>query len=158
MTTGADEIVDRFLMIVEKDSTLNTIYNTSGSTILTNYVEAWLLKAIDDFARVSTEDLTYTQGSGSAVGFFTATLTERAKNILSTIVQKYWLQQHVNNANAFGRFFRDKEFSMTAPMLPALREYLIVVTESVDKLLSDYAWDNGVNWDNWFNQNYYSSS
>jgi len=156
MGTTADEIVDLFLMAVEKDSTLNTIYTTSGSTTMTNYAEAWLLKAIDAFERVSIEDLTYTVGSASSVGYFDATLSNRAKNILSAVMEKFWLQQHVNNANAFGRYFKDKEFSMTAPMLPSLREYLLETIERIDQLLGEYSWDKNVDWTNWRNQDFAS--
>jgi hypothetical protein len=155
MGTTADEIVDLFMMSVEKDSTLNTIYTTSGSSALTNYAEAWLLKSIDAFGRVCTEDLTYTVGSGSSVGYFNVDLTSRSKNILSTVMIKFWLQQHVNNANAFGRYFKDREFSMSAPMLPSLREYLVVTIEDIDRLLAEYSWDKNADWANWNNQIFY---
>lgn len=155
MGTTADEIVDLFMMSVEKDSTLNTIYTTSGSSALTNYAEAWLLKSIDAFGRVCAEDLTYTVGSGSSVGYFNADLTSRSKNILSTVMIKFWLQQHVNNANAFGRYFKDREFSMSAPMLPSLREYLVVTIEDIDRLLAEYSWDKNADWANWNNQIFY---
>lgn len=155
MGTTADEIVDLFMMSIEKDSTLNTIYTTSGSAALTNYAEAWLLKSIDAFGRVCMEDLTYTTGSGSSVGYFNADLTSRSKNILSTVMIKFWLQQHVNNANAFGRYFKDREFSMSAPMLPSLREYLVVTIEDIDRLLAEYSWDKNANWANWNNQIFY---
>jgi uncharacterized protein YggL (DUF469 family) len=152
MGTSADEVVDRFMMQIMNDNTLNTLYNTSGSTTMVNYTEAWLLSSIDEFARVCTEDLTYAVGSTSNVGSFTATLTQRSINILSRIMVKQWLQQQVSNSLAFGRYFSDREFRMSAPMLPSLRGYLIEVTENIDKMLSDYAWDKNVNWDSWQNQ------
>jgi hypothetical protein len=152
--TGADEVIDRFLLQIKDDSTLNTLYSTSGSAALVNYTQNWLLAAIDDFSRVTTADMTYTLGSGSSVGQFTRDLSSREINVLARCVVKQWLQQQVSNSLAFGRFFVDREFRMSAPMLPSLRGYLIEVIESVDKLLGDYAWDNDVSWDDWFNQNF----
>lgn len=152
--TGSDEIVDRFMMQVMNDSTLNNLYNTSGSSALVIYSEAWLLYSIDDFARVCVEDLAYIPSSGSSIGYFPATLTQRSINILAKVMLKHWLQQQVNNSTAFGRYFSDREFRMSAPMLPGLRAYLIEIIESIDKLLSDYAWDKDVNWDSWKNQEF----
>lgn len=146
--TGSDEVVDRFMMQIMNDNILNTIYNTSGSTTLVIYTESWLLASIDEFNRVSKEDLTYIPSSGSDIGYFAATLSQRAINILSRIMVKQWLQQQVSNSLAFGRYFSDREFRMSAPMLPSLRSYLLEVTENVDKLLSDYSWDKNA-WDQW---------
>jgi hypothetical protein len=147
------------MMQIMNDNTLNTLYNTSGSTTMVNYAEAWLLSSIDEYARVCTEDLTFTVGSVSAstVGNFTATLTQRSINILGRIMVKQWLQQQVSNSLAFGRYFVDREFRMSAPMLPSLRGYLIEVTESIDKMLSDYAWDKNP-WMSWQNGNFSASS
>jgi hypothetical protein len=156
MATGSDEIVDRFMMQVMNDNILNTLYSTSGSAALVIYTEAWLLAAIDDFARVSNDDLTYIPSSGSSVvGYFTRDLTSREINILARAMVKQWLQQRVSNNISMGRFFVDREFRMSAPMLPSLKSYLIEVIESVDKLLGDYAWD-GNDWSGWFNQTFSS--
>jgi hypothetical protein len=153
--TGSDQIIDRFMMQIMNDSTLNTLYNISGSSVFVIFQEAWLLAAIDDFARVSTEDLTYIDSVGSTIGYFTADLTSRAINILARCMVKQWLQQQVSNKLAFDRYFKDREFSMSAPMLPSMRGYLIEVIEGVDKLLGDYSWDKN-DWSGWFNQNFSS--
>jgi len=158
MTTGADEVVDRFMLQIMNDSTLNTLYNTSGSTVMVNYTQNWLLAAIDDFSRVTKDDMTYTQGSGSSIGYFDRDLASREINILGRCMLKQWLQQQVSNSVAFGRFFADREFRMSAPMLPSLRGYLIEVIEGVDKLLGDYSWDKTVKWDEWLTQNFYDGS
>jgi len=155
--TGSDEIVDRFMLQIMNDNTLNTLYNTSGSTTMVIYTESWLLASIDEFARVSSEDLTYTVSSGTDIGYFPATLSQRAINILARIMVKQWLQQQVSNSLAFGRYFADREFKMSAPMLPSLRGYLIEVTESIDKLLSDYSWDKNP-WSQWQAGNFSGSS
>jgi hypothetical protein len=146
------------MMQIMNDNTLNTLYNTSGSAAMVNYAEAWLLGAIDDFSRVTSSDMTYTEGSGSSVGYFTRTLASREINILARCMVKQYLQQQVSNSVAFGRYFSDREFRMSAPMLPSMRGYLIEVIESVDKLLNDYAWDNTINWDEWFDQIFYETS
>jgi hypothetical protein len=46
---------------------------------------------------------------------------------------------------------------MSAPMLPSLQNYLILVTESVDQMISDYAWDTN-DWTNWQAGNFSGSS
>ncbi len=154
MTTSADAITDLFMMRIQNDYTLNNIYNTSGSLILTNYTEPFLLDAIDMFSYVSIEDLTYTEGSASAVGFFTADLSRNAKNILSICMTKSWLQRQVSNVIAMSRYVVDRDFRMSAPNLPSLQNYLIIKTEEVDKLLGDYAYHHDINWDDWNNQNF----
>lgn len=157
MTTGADLVVDRFMLQIKNDDVLNTLYNSSGSTVFVSYTEYWLLAAIDDFSRVTTEDMTYTQGSNSSIGYFTRDLTSREINILARCMVKQWLNQQVSDKSALGRYFVDREFHMSAPMLPAMRAYLIEVIEGVDKLLGDYAWDKN-SWDGWFNQNFYTGT
>lgn len=155
MGTTADQIFDIFTGYIQKDSELNTIYITSGSTAVTIFAEPWLMSAIDAAERVSIEDLTYNESSGSSVGYFNATLSRRMKDILAKTMVKFWLQRQVNNSLAFGRYFKDREFSYSAPMLPYLRAYLIEVTESVDQMLGEYAWDKN-SWNNWRNQNFSS--
>jgi len=158
MGTSASSVVDRFMLQIKNDDTLNTLYTTSGSAAMVNYTEYWLLAAIDDFSRVTTADMSYTEGSGSSVvGYFTRDLASREINILSRAMVKQWLQQQVSDKNALGRYFVDREFKMSAPMLPSMKAYLIEVIEGVDKLLGDYDWDNNVSWDNWFNQTFYTT-
>ena len=74
MGTQADTVVDLFMMRIQNDYTLNNINTTSGSLVLTNYCEPFLLDAIDEFSKVCIESLDYTVSSGSSVGFFTADL------------------------------------------------------------------------------------
>jgi hypothetical protein len=157
MGTTADQIFDIFTGYIQKDSELNTIYTTSGSSAVTIFTEPWLMSAIDAAERVSIEDLTYNESSGSSVGYFNATLSRRMKDILGKTMVKFWLQRQVNNALAFGRYFKDREFSYSAPMLPSLRGYLIEVTETVDQMLGEYAWDKNP-WSDWQNQNFSSTT
>lgn len=157
MGTTSDEIYDLFMLNIMNDNILNNIYTTSGSAAAVIYAEPWLMRAIDTYARFCTEDLTYTESDGTVVGYFTATLSRRSRNILARAMTKYWLEQQVSNAIAFGRFFSDREFRMSAPMLPSLQNYLILVTESVDQMISDYAWDTN-DWTNWQAGNFSGSS
>lgn len=138
-------------MRIQNDYVLNNIYATSGSIVLSNYTEPFLLDAIDIFNPVSEEDLTYTEGSASAVGYFTADLSREAKNILSKCMTLSWVQKQVANQIALGRFVVDRDFRMSAPNLPSLQNYCILKTEEIDKLLSDYAYRH-VNFENWQNQ------
>ena len=151
MTTSADTITDLFMMRIQNDYVLNNIYATSGSIVLTNYTEPFLLDAIDMFNPVSEESLVYTEGSASAVGYFTADLSREARNILSKCMTLAWVQKQVANQIALGRFVVDRDFRMSAPNLPSLQNYCILKTEEIDKLLSDYAFRN-LNWENWQNQ------
>jgi hypothetical protein len=152
MGTSADEVVDIFMMNIQNDYVLNNVFATSGSSALVNRVEPWLLTAIDAFDRVSIEDLTYAVGSGSAVGYFTATLSRRAINILARCMVKNWLQQQVSNMIAMSRYVVDRDFRMSAPNLPSLQNYLTLVTEEIDQLLGNYAYDKDIDWDSWNNQ------
>ena len=151
LTTSADTITDLFMMRIQNDYILNNIYSTSGSIVLTNYTEPFLLDAIDLFSPVSEESLVYTEGTASAVGYFTADLSREAKNILSKIMVLSWAQRQVSNLLAMSRYVVDRDFRVSAPMLPSLQNYCILKTEEIDKLLSDYAFRN-LNWDNWQNQ------
>ena len=151
MTTSADTITDLFMMRIQNDYTLNNIYSTSGSIVLTNFTEPFLLDAIDLFNPVSEESLTYTEGTASAVGYFTADLSREAKNILSKIMVLSWVQRQVANLLAMSRYVVDRDFRVSAPMLPSLQNYSILKTEEIDKLLNDYAYRN-LDWDNWYNQ------
>ena len=151
MTTSADTITDLFMMRIQNDYVLNNIYASSGSIVLTNYTEPFLLDAIDLFNPVSEEDLTYTEGSSSSVGYFTADLSREAKNILSKCMTLAWVQRQVANLLAMSRYVVDRDFRVSAPMLPSLQNYCILKTEEIDKLLGDYSFRN-LNWDNWQNQ------
>ncbi len=151
MTTSADTITDLFMMRIQNDYILNNIYANSGSIVLTNYTEPFLLDAIDIFSPFSEEDLTYVEGSASSVGYFASDLSREAKNILSKCMTLSWVQRQVANQIALGRYVVDRDFRMSAPNLPSLQNYCILKTEEIDKLLSDYAYRN-LNWENWQNQ------
>jgi hypothetical protein len=158
MGTTSDEIYDLFMLNIQNDVTLNTIYTSSGSSAAVIYSEPWLLSAIDAYGRVSVEDLSYTKSSGSSIGYFAADLSTRSQNILARTMVKFWLQWKVNDSIALGRYFKDREYSMTAPMLPSLQNYLILVTENVDQMLGEYAWDKDVDWAKWQNQDFSSTT
>ena len=149
MTTLSSLIVDRFLMRVQ-DYKLDSIYNTSGSFVLNEYVEVWLLDAIDMFSPVCVEDLTYTSTSGSTEGYFTATLSSEAQNILSQIMVLHWLKREVQNALSMGLFVTDRDMKTfsSAQNLTAKKDFLIVKTEEIDKLIGDYAYRHN-NWTQW---------
>jgi hypothetical protein len=139
------------MMRIQNDYTLNNIYSTSGSIVLTNFTEPFLLDAIDLFTPVSEESLTYTEGSASAVGYFTADLSREAKNILSKCMVLSWVQRQVANLLALSRYVVDRDFRVSAPTLPSLQNYCILKTEEIDKLLGDYAYRH-VDWQSWYDQ------
>ncbi len=157
MGTTSDEIFDLFMMRIFNDTTLNTLYTTSGSTVATVYAEPWLLDSIDRVVAYCPEDLSYTVSDGTSVGYFTATLSREMKNILSHVMVLSWLQRQVMNQLAFSRFVQDRDFRMSAPMLPSLQNALILKTEEIDKLLSDYSYRH-VPWTEWQNGNFSASA
>ena len=63
MGTLSSEINDLFLMRVT-DYRLDTIYNTSGSFVLNEYLEPWLMDAVVEFNECD-QALTYTPTSGT---------------------------------------------------------------------------------------------
>jgi len=150
MTTEASDINDLFMSQVS-DYTLTNLYNTSASALNT-YLEPWLLLAIDDF-NVCTQDLTFTVSSGSVEGFFTETLVQKNKNILSQIMTKYWLAHEVQDIIQMRNFLQDRDFRRhsAAQNLRAKKDFYNAKKEELSQILVEYGFLNE-DWVSWKNQ------
>ncbi len=86
---------------------------------------------------------------------FDVTLTTKNKLILSTIMQKYWLQRDLNNVIGMKSFVSDRDFKRhsAAQNLNARRELYNMKTEEVSQMINDYGYDEN-DWTSWKNQDY----
>lgn len=151
MTTALDDIVDLFMML-QNDYRLLSIFQTSGSTVLDNYVEPWLLFSIDDFSGICNQDLTYDSGSHI---FTNNTLTQTNKNILARIMIVYWLERTVKDVLQMNYNITDRDFKhySESQNLKEKRDLYVQEKEKISQLLSDYQWGKyNTDWINWQNQ------
>ena len=153
MTTQASTINDLFLAGID-DYRIDNIYSTSGSATLTTYLEPFLLHSIVEFD-VCNQTLTFTESTDDVEGYFDVTLTTKNKLILSTIMQKYWLQRDLNNVIGMKSFVSDRDFKRhsAAQNLNARRELYNMKTEEVSQMINDYGYDEN-DWTSWKNQDY----
>ena len=154
MTTDSSVINDFFLTRIQ-DYRLDTIYSTSGSFILNQYIEPWLIDATVQFTPYCIEDLTYIPTSGSTSGYFAADLSLEARNIISQLMVKFWLQKTIQDVLQMQNFVTDRDFKTfsSAQNLKSKQDYLIAKIEELDKLIGDYTYRKN-NWQNWYNQNF----
>jgi hypothetical protein len=148
MGTTSSEVYDLFLMTVT-DYRLITLYNTS-STDFENYLQAWLLFAINDFS-VCDQDLTY----DTVTKTFSSTLSSANMVILATLMMKYWLQKLVNDVTQMNLHITDRDFKVAseAQNLREKQAAFSLVKEQCSQLLNDYAYKR-VSWSEWFNQDF----
>jgi len=148
MATTIDEINDLFLQLVN-DYRLTAIFQASGSSALNDYLENWLLFAIDDFDNICTQALTYSTTTQT----FSVDLTQKNKNVLAQIMVQYWLQKEVNDVLQMNLFIQDKDFKThsASTNLKEKRELLNAKREEISQLLLNYGYKNN-EWDDWENQ------
>ena len=155
MGTTLTEVSDLFLSSIS-DYKLDTIYTTSGSLILNQNIEPWLLKSIMDFNPICTQDLAYTVVSGSSDGQFVETLTMENQILLSMHMELYWLQKGIQDYRTLTNLFEDRDFR---PFSPAqnIRERTSnynAKREELSQRLVSYAYAYNIDWSAWRNQVY----
>jgi len=152
--TNISEVIDLFTML-QSDYLLDALYQTSGSAAYTNYIEGWLIFAINEFKPYCKEDLTYSTTTQD----FTATLSSNVQTILAQIITKYWLQKEVQNILNMRAHVQDKDFSThsAAQNLKAKMDLLNVKKEEISQIIMDYAMQNNP-WANWENQIFRSTT
>ena len=154
MTTQVSDINDLFLSGID-DYRIDNIYSESGSMVLNTYLEPFLLHSIVEFDDVCSQDLTFTNSTDDTEGYFTTTLTTKNKLILSTIMQKWWLQRDLNNIIGMKNFVSDRDFkrNSAAQNLNARRVLYNMKTEEVAQMLNSYGYAEN-DWASWKNQDY----
>jgi len=146
MATTSSEVYDLFLQTIT-DYRLIDLFNLS-ETDFENYLEAWLLFAINEFT-MCTQSLAYSEGT------FTETLTTETMLILATLMMRYWLQKNVNDITQMNLHVTDRDFKTASEALN-LREkvaHLNVVKEQCSQMLNNYEFKN-LDWDSWWNQDF----
>jgi len=144
--TSLSEVYDLFMSTIT-DYRLIDLFQTSESDFEA-YLQPFLEYSITDFS-VCDQDLNYTSGS------FTVVLSRDNKNILATLMMKYWLQKTVNDVTQFNLHITDRDFKV-ASEAQNFREKvtaLNVVKEQCSQLLNDYSYRK-VDWENWYNQSF----
>jgi hypothetical protein len=151
MTTPSSDVADLFLNRV-RDYRLDAIFNTSGSIVLTNYVESWLMDATNEFD-MCQQSLAYTISGSATEGYFTEDLTTETKLILSRLMVKYWLQKTVNDVLQMNNSVTGRDYNTfsAAQNLKAKQDYLNSLKEELSQLLMDYSYKYN-NFTNWKNQ------
>ena len=148
MSTDVSDVNDLFLTLVE-DYRLNLIYQTSGSTVLNQYLSGWMRYSIQEFAPICTQTLTYNETTQQ----FTEDLTEENIDMLAQIMTKYWWNKTTQNVLQAENILQDhdlKTFSQ-ASNLQAKMQYQTLKKEEISQLLQDYGFRHN-KWDNWFVQ------
>jgi len=152
--TLSSEIFDYFLTSVN-DYKLDNIYQTSGSLVLDQFLEPWLLNSIVEF-NIADQNLSYTVSSGSSEGYFDLTLTNKNQFMLVQIMSKYWLQKEISDVLQMNNILQDRDYRVysQANNLKAKQDYYIMKKEEIYQRLIDYEYAE-INWANWRNQIFY---
>lgn len=152
MTTPSSTINDRFLARI-RDWRIDSLYNTSGSTAMNEYLETFLMDASDEFSDFCDQDLTYVVSGSATEGYFVQDLSNRNVAMLSKMMVRYWLQKNVNDVLSMALFVTDKDFRTfsSAQNLKAKQDYLCAVKEEISQDLINYSF-RIADWDNWNNQ------
>jgi hypothetical protein len=152
--TTMDQVMDLFLALID-DYRLTSILNTSGSMVLSTFMEPWLIMSMVEFSNICNQPLNYTATSASAIGQFDQTLTQENMVILAQMCVKYWLKKSIQNILQMANNIQDADFKSysQAQNLQAKQQYYIVVQEEIARLLTEYAYKNN-DWSNWQNQTF----
>jgi len=153
MGTTLSEVSDLFLSAIS-DYKLDAIYNASGSLVLNQYIEPFLLKSIVKFSDTCTQSLDYTVVSGSSDGQFTETLTMENQIILSQFMELRWLEKGIQDIRALNNFIQDRDFKSFSPAqnIKARTDNYNNKKEELSQTLIDYGYAHNVNWSNWKSQ------
>jgi hypothetical protein len=154
MGTLSSEVFDLFLMNIE-DYRLDIIFSSSGSLVLDQYLEPFLLNSINEFNGICTQSLTYVTSGSASEGYFAETLTLEHQLILSNIMVKYWLAKYINSVLQMGNQIQDRDFKTysQAQNLKAKQDYYNSKREEISQLINDYSYKYN-NFDDWRNQNF----
>ena len=155
MGTLSSTIFDYFLTSVN-DYKLTAIYQSSGSLILGEYMEPWLLNSIIEFD-ICDQDLSYTVSTDSIEGYFDADLTNKNIFMLSQIMTKYFLQKNLQDILKMDNILQDRDFKMysAANSLKAKQDYYTMKCEEISQRLTNYGYADN-DWASWRNQVFYS--
>jgi len=153
--TLSSTIFDYFLTSVN-DYKLTAIYQSSGSLILGEYMEPWLLNSIIEFD-ICDQDLSYTVSTDSIEGYFDADLTNKNIFMLSQIMTKYFLQKNLQDILKMDNILQDRDFKMysAANSLKAKQDYYTMKCEEISQRLTNYGYADN-DWASWRNQVFYS--
>lgn len=153
MGTQLSEINDLFMTRVS-DYRINTVYSTSGSSGLNDYLEPWLLSSIVDFD-ICTQSLDYTPTSGSVEGYFSVDLNLENKIILSQLMCLYWMEKTIQDIMQMSLFITDRDFKTysSAQNLNAKRSYYNAKKEELMQRLTLYGYKHN-DWSDWKDQNF----
>lgn len=136
-------------MTTINDYRLVALYNSSQTDFQT-YLSAWLIQSIPEFTNCD-QSLSYSSSS------FTETLSQKNINILVLLMKKKWFEKELENVLQMTNVVQDRDFKMysQANNMKEKRERLITLQEEVSQKLVDYGIEYSVDWDNWFNGEYY---
>ena len=148
MGTNLTEVLDLF-MLLQNDYRLLDLY-TSSSASFNTYLEGWLLYAINDFDGICTQSLTYTPTSGSTTGYFSETLTNENKLMLSQLTVRYWMAKEVQDVLQMNLNLEDHDFKHFAESqnLGEKQRMHNFKREEVAQLLVDYGYKHN-DWTSW---------
>jgi hypothetical protein len=147
-TTALSDVADRFMMTIT-DYRLTTLFN--ASTIdFENYLEAWLVSAIDEFD-ICDQPLVYDTTSK----LFSVTLTSKNVNILSQLMIKYWAEKNVRDITQINLHVGDRDFKIAseANNLKEKQAQANQIRENCSQMLIDYAYKAN-DWSSWFLQDF----
>ena len=153
MGTTLSSVCDLFLSSIS-DYKLDTIYTASGSLILNQYIEPWLIKAINSFSTTCNQSLAYTVVSGSSDGEFAETLTMENQIILSQFMELRWLEKGIQDIRALNNFIQDRDFKSFSPAqnIKARTDNYNSKKEELSQALVDYEIAHNIKWSEWKNQ------
>jgi hypothetical protein len=154
MGTQASDIFDLFMSSIS-DYKLDTIFEESGSTGLSQTLEPWLLFSIVDFEEICDQGLDYTKiiDTGTGDGAFAVDLTNTNQVILSLLMLRYWMERQVQDVFQMHNFIQDHDFKRysEANNLRAKSDYLRQIIERLNTRLVEYGYDKN-DWTSWKNQ------
>ena len=153
MATPYTEIYDLFHAQV-KDWRLEQLY-TDSATDWDIYLRQFLIEAIDEFGSC-TQSLERTDASAE----FDTTLTEKTKVMLSKLMVKNWMKKEVQDVREMSLHLQGRDFRTfsEANNFRAKTDHYNTIREEVSQALSEYGFSEVIDWDEWFDGNFYSTS
>lgn len=150
MTTSYSDVYDLFTVKIQ-DWKLEKLYSISPESFET-VLHGYMVVSIAQF-----KNCDQSLARNDSLSVFTETLTEKNKNMLSSIMVEKWLEKEVNDIRQMRLHVQDdfKTYS-EAQNLKEKAYHWSQVIELNSQALVDYSLDNNTMWSDWIAGNFFT--
>ena len=150
MTTNYNEIYDLFMLKV-KDWKLETLFNTSPDDFET-VLHGWMVIALPTF-----DNCDQSLVRNDTTETFDATLSEKNKNFIASLMVEKWLEREVQDIRQMGLHITDRDFKhySEAQNLKEKSEHWSRIKELNSQESVKYSLNKPDLWSDWLSGNFY---